>query len=67
MIRPYGQGYSLTATGGTPVMTLKVYEVDRFGRTVRVVQPEAEVVPLETAETTYGFPACKCVQCTDPS
>lgn len=48
-------------------MTLKVYEVDRFGRTVRVVQPEAEVVPLETAEPTCAFPACKCVQCTAPS
>ncbi|WP_405391038.1 hypothetical protein OG596_26215 [Streptomyces sp. NBC_01102] len=45
-------------------MTLRVYEVDRYGTTVRVVRPEAEVVPVEVVETKAAFPACQCDQCT---
>lgn len=47
-------------------MTMKVYEVNRNGG-IRVLQPEAEVVPLEIAEPSCVFPPCKCVQCTEPS
>ncbi|NYE40674.1 hypothetical protein HEB29_001685 [Streptomyces fulvorobeus] len=47
-------------------MTIKVYEVDRYGGT-RIVRPEAEVVPLETAEPSSAYPACKCDECTRPS
>ncbi|MFJ9395467.1 hypothetical protein ACIRQT_11385 [Streptomyces californicus] len=43
-------------------MTIKVYEVDREGRT-RVLRPEAEVVPLDEPEYTHQFPACECPQC----
>ncbi|MGW1658548.1 hypothetical protein [Streptomyces atratus] len=43
-------------------MTIKVYEVDRYGGT-RVVRPEAEVVPLKTVDQSYAYPACKCDQC----
>ncbi|WP_406386952.1 hypothetical protein [Streptomyces sp. NBC_01618] len=43
-------------------MTIKVYEVDRYGRT-RVVRPEAEVVPLKTVDQSSAFPACECDQC----
>jgi len=48
-------------------MTMKVYEVDRHGNTVRVVQPEAEVVPLERPEATDRFPTCECAQCKERS
>ncbi|MEU2837213.1 hypothetical protein ABZ776_08950 [Streptomyces sp. NPDC007076] len=44
------------------MMTIKVYEVDRHGRT-RVVRPEAEVSLLETVEETSAYPACECDQC----
>ncbi|MEU6014437.1 hypothetical protein ABZ826_10380 [Streptomyces sp. NPDC047515] len=44
-------------------MTIKVYEVDRNGRT-RVARPEAEVTPLKTAEPRLAYPACECAQCT---
>ncbi|MEU3655745.1 hypothetical protein AB0E67_23625 [Streptomyces sp. NPDC032161] len=43
-------------------MTIKVYEVDRYGRT-RVVRPKAEVVPAETVELSTAFPACRCDRC----
>ncbi|MFB7913587.1 hypothetical protein [Streptomyces sp. NPDC056061] len=42
-------------------MVIKVYEVDRYGRT-RVVRPKAEVVPAETVEPSTEFPACRCDQ-----
>ncbi len=44
-------------------MTLKVYEVDRYGRT-RVVRPKGEVVPAETVELSAEYPACQCDRCT---
>ncbi|PCG83323.1 hypothetical protein CIB93_25240 [Streptomyces sp. WZ.A104] len=53
---------SPTATGGIPVMTIKVYEVNRDGLT-RVVREEAEVVPLERPEASHQFPACECPSC----
>ncbi|MFE7354377.1 hypothetical protein ACFU8Q_14510 [Streptomyces sp. NPDC057543] len=43
-------------------MTIKVYEVDRYGRT-RVVRPKAEVTPLKTVEPRTSFPDCECDQC----
>lgn len=43
-------------------MTLKVYKVDRQG-SVRVLQPEAEVIPIKVAETSSTFPACQCPRC----
>lgn len=43
-------------------MTIKVYEVNREG-TVRVVRPEAEVVPLKTVDQSSAFPACQCDEC----
>ncbi|WP_222723391.1 hypothetical protein [Streptomyces sp. wa22] len=43
-------------------MTMKVYEVNRDGG-IRVLQPEAEVIPLERPETTDRFPACECPRC----
>lgn len=48
-------------------MTLKVYEVDRYGNTVRVVRPEAEVVPVEVVEPKFAFPACQCGRCARPA
>ncbi|MCX5341743.1 hypothetical protein OG315_17720 [Streptomyces atratus] len=44
-------------------MTLKVYEVDRQGRT-RVVRPKAEVTPLKNPPQTSAYPACECDRCT---
>lgn len=49
------------------MMTLRVYEVDRFGTTVRVVRPEAEVVPVEVVEAKAAFPACQCDRCARPA
>ncbi|MFD6275850.1 hypothetical protein ACFWFI_09785 [Streptomyces sp. NPDC060209] len=46
-------------------MTMKVYEVDRYGQTVRVVQPETEVTPLTEVDPSSVFPACQCQQCKD--
>ncbi|MEU3216468.1 hypothetical protein [Streptomyces sp. NPDC006971] len=43
-------------------MTIKVYEVDRYGRT-RVVRPKAEVVPAEMVELSTEFPVCRCDRC----
>ncbi|MFJ8754409.1 hypothetical protein ACIREO_34545 [Streptomyces sp. NPDC102441] len=43
-------------------MTMKVYEVNRDGG-IRVLQPEAEVVPLERPEASDRFPACQCARC----
>ncbi|WP_203233201.1 hypothetical protein [Streptomyces sp. Tue 6075] len=43
-------------------MTIKVYEVDREGRT-QVIRPESEVTPLKEAEYSHAFPACKCHTC----
>ncbi|GAA2985450.1 hypothetical protein GCM10010447_12750 [Streptomyces fulvorobeus] len=57
---------SIDVGRGPTVMTIKVYEVDRYGGT-RIVRPEAEVVPLETAEPSSAYPACKCDECTRPS
>ncbi|QKN87553.1 hypothetical protein SEA_HFRANCETTE_26 [Streptomyces phage HFrancette] len=44
-------------------MTLKVYEVDRHGRT-QVIRPKSEVTPLEELPVTDNFPACQCDRCT---
>jgi hypothetical protein len=43
-------------------MTLKVYEVDRYGRT-RIVRQKFEVVPLKESPQRSAYPACKCDQC----
>ncbi|MFF9346845.1 hypothetical protein [Streptomyces sp. NPDC014734] len=43
-------------------MTIKVYEVDRYGRT-RVVRPTTEVVPLGRLPMTADYPACECDRC----
>ncbi|MET8172680.1 hypothetical protein [Streptomyces clavifer] len=43
-------------------MTMKVYEVDRWGA-VRVLREEAEVVPLIEVEPTSVLPPCKCPRC----
>ncbi|MFI9624521.1 hypothetical protein [Streptomyces sp. NPDC052042] len=45
-------------------MTIKVYEVDRYGRTTRTVRPKAEVVPLKDPPDTDAYPACECDQCS---
>ncbi|MFB7007906.1 MULTISPECIES: hypothetical protein [unclassified Streptomyces] len=45
-------------------MTIKVYEVDRYGKT-RVVRPEAEVVPAKTVDQSSAYPDCECDQCKD--
>ncbi|MFI9629766.1 hypothetical protein [Streptomyces sp. NPDC052042] len=45
-------------------MTLKVYEVDRYGRTVRIVRPKAEVKPLKAPPPTDAYPACECDRCS---
>ncbi|MFE2291228.1 hypothetical protein [Streptomyces sp. NPDC059452] len=45
-------------------MTIKVYEVDREGH-VRVIRPEAEVIPLERPEYSHEFPACECPTCAE--
>ncbi|MFH8476992.1 hypothetical protein [Streptomyces sp. NPDC018000] len=44
-------------------MTIKVYEVDRHGRTTRVVRPKAEVVPAKTVELSAALPPCRCDRC----
>ncbi len=44
-------------------MTLKVYEVDRHGRTTRIVRPKTAVTPVEELPTKHEFPACRCDQC----
>lgn len=44
-------------------MTLKVYEVDRYGNT-RVLLPEAEVTPVKGVPHSHAYPACECEQCT---
>ncbi|MFD7429079.1 hypothetical protein [Streptomyces sp. NPDC059814] len=41
-------------------MTIKVYEVNRAGTTVRVLRPETEVVPLKTVDRRAAFPDCEC-------
>ncbi|MFE2934085.1 hypothetical protein [Streptomyces sp. NPDC059278] len=43
-------------------MTIKVYEVDRHGRT-RVRRPTTEVVPVEVVEEQFVYPACRCPRC----
>ncbi|MFE7424775.1 MULTISPECIES: hypothetical protein [unclassified Streptomyces] len=43
-------------------MTLKVYQVDRHGRT-QVIRPKAEVTPAEEPPATDEFPTCQCHQC----
>lgn len=43
-------------------MTIKVYEVDRHGRT-RVVRPKTEVVPLKDLPRTSAYPSCECDRC----
>ncbi|MFF5769137.1 hypothetical protein ACFY8V_03005 [Streptomyces californicus] len=45
-------------------MTIKVYEVDREGRT-QVLRPETEVVPVDEPEYTHQFPACTCKKCLE--
>lgn len=47
-------------------MTIKVYEVDRWG-SARVLREKAEVVPIERPESTDRFPACECAQCKGQS
>lgn len=63
---PYGLAYLTDCDGGIPVMTIKVYEVDREGLT-RIVREEAEVVPLEQPEASHQFPACECPECKTPA
>jgi hypothetical protein len=46
-------------------MTIKVYEVDRYGRT-RIVRPAAEVTPAKTVESRTAYPACECPRCKKP-
>lgn len=41
-------------------MTLKVYEVNRAGTTVRVLRPTAEVAPVTTVDPSAAFPDCEC-------
>lgn len=41
-------------------MTIKVYEVNRAGTTIRVLRQQAEVVPVKTVESTHAFPDCEC-------
>jgi len=43
-------------------MTIKVYEVDRYGRT-RVIRPKVEVAPVEELPTPDNFPDCQCDRC----
>ncbi|MER5631252.1 hypothetical protein [Streptomyces nitrosporeus] len=43
-------------------MTIKVYEVDRYGGT-RVMREEAEVAPLAEVEQSSRFPVCQCPRC----
>ncbi|MET9050157.1 hypothetical protein ABZW50_03260 [Streptomyces bacillaris] len=43
-------------------MTLKVYEVNRYGIT-RVLREEAPVTPLERPEDSHRFPPCQCPAC----
>ncbi|MER5361693.1 hypothetical protein [Streptomyces sp. NPDC002785] len=43
-------------------MTIKVYEVDRHGRT-QVIRPKAEVVPLKAAPQKSAYPDCECDRC----
>lgn len=43
-------------------MTIKVYEVDREGRT-HVLRPESEVTPLDEPERSQEFPTCQCCIC----
>jgi len=45
-------------------MTMKVYEVNRDGG-IRVLRPEAEVVPLKTAEPSPLYPPCTCKRCKE--
>ncbi|MEE1769312.1 hypothetical protein PUR34_14425 [Streptomyces sp. JV185] len=43
-------------------MTIKVYEVDRYGRT-RIVRHKSEVVPLKAPPRTSAYPPCRCDRC----
>ena len=43
-------------------MTIKVYEVDRHGRT-RIIRPTTEVTPLKGPPRTLAYPACACDRC----
>ncbi len=43
-------------------MTIKVYEVDREGRT-QVLRSQSEVIPLTEPEHSHAFPACECHIC----
>lgn len=44
-------------------MTLKVYEVDRYGRT-RIVRPKTEVTPVDFIPVCQAYPVCRCRRCT---
>lgn len=44
-------------------MTIKVYELDGKGD-VRVLRPEAPVVPLTTVEPLTAYPPCQCLRCS---
>ncbi|MFB6817144.1 hypothetical protein ACFCV8_21620 [Streptomyces sp. NPDC056347] len=44
-------------------MTIKVYEVDRYGCT-RIVKPEAEVTPVTAVPISSELPPCQCERCT---
>jgi hypothetical protein len=46
--------------GDHMAMTLRVYEVNRAGTTVRVLRPTTEVVPVETADESAAYPPCDC-------
>jgi len=45
-------------------MTIKVYEVDRSGRT-RVVRSKVEVVPAKRVDWSAEFPPCRCDRCKE--
>ncbi|SCD32618.1 hypothetical protein GA0115234_100425 [Streptomyces sp. DvalAA-43] len=48
--------------GGLPVMTIKVYEVDRYGL-ARIIRPRAEVDPLKDPPESSKYPPCQCGRC----
>lgn len=40
-------------------MTIKVHEVDRYGRT-RIRRPTTEIAPVEVEEENFVYPPCQC-------
>ncbi|MFD4861315.1 hypothetical protein [Streptomyces atratus] len=43
-------------------MTIKVYEVDRYGQT-RIRRPTTEIAPVEVVEENFVCPPCQCPKC----